>query len=138
MPATPIQSDESSKPISSRRHDPATRGAAEPVRAHRWRLAAARHRFSRRQPALGDGVIQAADVLSSRCRGRCPDGLPSGEWVHTGDARDARFFIPLHGIVGTPRQILVNEALAARSKRKVSQIAAEDRATIAKEMVLWK
>ena len=62
-------------------------------------------------------------------RGVAPDSPTdhqSGEWVHTGDAQDTRYFIPLHGLVGVPRQTLVNEALSARSKQKVSQIAAED------------
>jgi hypothetical protein len=64
-----------------------------------------------------------------------PTDHQSGEWVHTGDAQDTRYFIPLHGLVGVPRQTLVNEALSARSKQKVSQIAAEDRAFYTERIV---
>jgi hypothetical protein len=56
-----------------------------------------------------------------------PTDCLSGEWVHTGDAQDTRYFIPFHGLGGIPRQTLVNEALSARSDKKLRQIAAEDR-----------
>ena len=51
----------------------------------------------------------------------------SGEWVDTGDASGTRFFIPFHDFGGMPRKTLVNEALGARSEKKIRQIAAEDR-----------
>jgi len=57
----------------------------------------------------------------------CPTDCQSGEWIHTGDKQDTRYFIPVRGCGGVPRQTLVNEALAARSDKKVRQIAASDR-----------
>lgn len=64
-----------------------------------------------------------------------PRGVPadtstdhwSGEWVDTGDDLGTRYFIPLHGLGGVDRRSLVQEALAARSDKKLAQIAAEDR-----------
>jgi len=56
-----------------------------------------------------------------------PTDLHSGEWVYTKDDRDTRFFIPFRGCGGVPRETLVNEAMAARSEKKMRQIAAEDR-----------
>ena len=58
----------------------------------------------------------------------CPTDHWSGEWVITGDERGTRYFIPLHGLDGK-RQALVHDALAARSPRKLAQIADEERAT---------
>ena len=57
-----------------------------------------------------------------------PTDWHSGEWVVTGDEQDTRFFIPFQGIGGARRQALLDEALAARSEKKLQQIAAEDRA----------
>jgi len=56
----------------------------------------------------------------------CPTDYQSGEWIYTGDAQGTRFFIPLRGIVGIPRQSLVQEALDARSERVKRQIAHEN------------
>lgn len=63
----------------------------------------------------------------------CPTDCQSGEWVHTGDALNSRYFIPLHGCGGIPRQTLVKEALAARSARKQLRSSAEDCAICIKE-----
>jgi len=59
----------------------------------------------------------------------CPTDHHSGEWVYTDDARGTRYFIPLRGCGRIPRQTLVHEALAARSEKKLDQIAAEDMET---------
>ena len=64
----------------------------------------------------------------------CPTDHQSGEWVYTDDARGTRYFIPLHGVRRIPRQSLVQEALAARSEKKLGRIAAEDMETNAKGM----
>lgn len=58
----------------------------------------------------------------------CPTDVQSGEWVYTGDARDTRYFIPVRNFGKTPRQTLVNEALAARGDNKIHRIEAEDQA----------
>lgn len=55
----------------------------------------------------------------------CPTDHWSGEWVYTNDDKSTRYFIPLHGL-GKKRDVLVREALAARSRRKMAQINAED------------
>ena len=57
-----------------------------------------------------------------------PTDWHSGEWVVTGDEQGSRFFIPFQGIGATRRQVLLDEALAAVSEKKLQQIAAEDRA----------
>jgi hypothetical protein len=50
----------------------------------------------------------------------------SGEWVDTGDDHGTRYFIPFRELGGIDRQRLVNEALSARSERKLAAIADED------------
>lgn len=55
----------------------------------------------------------------------CPTDHWSGEWVYTGDERGTRYFIPLHGL-GERREMLVHDALSARSGRKLAEVAAED------------
>lgn len=56
----------------------------------------------------------------------CPTDHFSGEWVYTGDERGSRYFIPLHGLDGIRRQILVADALGNLSDQKRNQINAED------------
>lgn len=56
----------------------------------------------------------------------CPTDHWSGEWVETGDEKGTRYFIPLHGL-GERREALVDDALSARSERKLAVIEAEDR-----------
>ena len=69
-----------------------------------------------------------------------PVGIPtehwSGEWVYTGDDLGSRYFIPFHGASrsGADRKQLVNEALSARSERKLEAIAAEDREALARDV----
>jgi hypothetical protein len=63
-----------------------------------------------------------------------PTDHRSGEWVYTDDERGSRYFIPLHGLGTTLRQDLVEEALAARSDRKMEQIAAEDEEILVKNV----
>jgi hypothetical protein len=58
----------------------------------------------------------------------------SGEWVDTGDENGTRYFIPLRGISGTNRQMLVKEALSQRSERKLAVIAAEDDEILARNI----
>jgi hypothetical protein len=50
----------------------------------------------------------------------------SGEWIETGDEKGTRYFIPLHGL-GMKRDVLIREALAARSARKLDQVEVEER-----------
>jgi hypothetical protein len=65
-----------------------------------------------------------------------PRGLPadhptdcaSGEWVHTGDSRGTRYFLPVHGLEWERRRSLVKEALAARSPEVTKRLAREDAA----------
>jgi hypothetical protein len=66
----------------------------------------------------------------------CETDGHSGEWVDSADAQGSRFFIPFHGLGGVPRKTLVNEALATRSEQKVQQIAAEDRNSKIKSVLL--
>jgi hypothetical protein len=66
----------------------------------------------------------------------CPTDHQSGEWVHTGDAQDTRYFIPFHGLGGQSRQDLVNEMLSMRSERKLNQLAAEDRKSLGRFVIL--
>lgn len=40
-----------------------------------------------------------------------------GEWVFARDAKDTRYFIPLHGLPRSRRDALVQEALAMRDKK---------------------
>jgi hypothetical protein len=82
-----------------------------PVSSQRW------VKVSSRPPTLYPRGVAAG----------CPTDCHSGEWVHTADAQDTRYFIPLHGLGGQSRQALVNEALSARSEKRLRQIAAEDR-----------
>jgi hypothetical protein len=49
----------------------------------------------------------------------------SGEWVYTGDEKGTRYFIPLRGL-GSSRQAWIQEALSARSGRKLAEVAAGD------------
>lgn len=51
----------------------------------------------------------------------------SGEWVYSNDENGSRYFIPIHGLGTVTRQSLVQEALSARSEKKLARIAAEDR-----------
>jgi hypothetical protein len=51
----------------------------------------------------------------------------SGEWVYADDAKGSRYFIPIHGLGTVNRQSLIQEALSARSEKKLAKIAAEDR-----------
>lgn len=55
----------------------------------------------------------------------CPTDHWAGEWVFTGDDLGTRYFIPFHGL-GVDRQSLLHLALAARSERKLTQIAIEN------------
>lgn len=50
----------------------------------------------------------------------------SGEWVDTDDERGTRYFIPFSGLGDMNRQVLIDDALSARSERKLAKIAAED------------
>lgn len=60
----------------------------------------------------------------------CPTDCQSGEWVHTGDAQDTRYFIPLRGLTKERRMGLRGEALAARTPTKMRQIARDDAAQV--------
>lgn len=62
----------------------------------------------------------------------CPTDFQSGEWVHTGDDKDTRYFIPLRGLGSERRANLLHEALAARSTKMKKQIAREDASHVAK------
>jgi hypothetical protein len=80
--------------------------------------------------------------VSSRPPTFYPRGVPAsaptdhrnGEWVYTGDDQGTRFFIPHHPRATTSREILLEEALAARSQRKLDQIAAEDSAILSRDI----
>lgn len=50
----------------------------------------------------------------------------SGEWVYTDDEKGSRYFIPLHGL-GTSRKDLIADAQCRLSDKKRARIAAEDR-----------
>jgi hypothetical protein len=65
-----------------------------------------------------------------------PTDCHSGEWVSTADAQDTRYFVPFHGLGGQSRQDLVNEMLSMRSERKLNQLAAEDRKSLGRFMIL--
>jgi hypothetical protein len=67
----------------------------------------------------------------------CPTDSRSGEWVYTGDAKGTRFFIPLRGIVGIPRQTLVQEAMDARSEKIQRQIGQDDIKYHAMQIILF-
>jgi hypothetical protein len=63
----------------------------------------------------------------------CPTDHWSGEWVETGDDQGTRYFIPLHGL-GKKRDVLVREALSARSARKLAQVEAEDQEILSRNV----
>jgi len=58
----------------------------------------------------------------------------SGEWVDTDDEFGTRYFIPFRKLGGMDRRTLVNEALSARSERKLAQIAKEDEEILARNI----
>jgi hypothetical protein len=62
-----------------------------------------------------------------------PTDFQSGEWVHTGDENDTRYFLPLRGLSSERRTTLLHEALAARSPNMKNQIAREDATRVAKD-----
>jgi hypothetical protein len=66
-------------------------------------------------------------------RSDCPTDFRSGEWVETGDQQGTRYFIPLRVTGPTPRQTLVNEALAARSTCKKLRNSTDNVAICLKE-----
>jgi len=55
-----------------------------------------------------------------------PTDCHNGEWIHTGDVQDTRYFIPLHVLTKERRAELRAEALAARAPTKMRQIARDD------------
>jgi len=57
----------------------------------------------------------------------CPTDYQSGDWVATEDAKGTLFFIPFSCPGPIPRQALVEEALSARSPRKLKKIKDENR-----------
>jgi hypothetical protein len=63
----------------------------------------------------------------------CPTDFHNGEWVHTGDDKDTRYFLPLRGLSSERRTNLLHEALAARSPNMKNQIAREDTSRVAKD-----
>jgi hypothetical protein len=64
----------------------------------------------------------------------CPTDHWSGDWVDTGDEQGTRYFIPFRSLGGTNRQMLLNDALARRSERKLAAIEAEDDEILARNI----
>jgi len=57
----------------------------------------------------------------------CATNAGDGEWFHSGDDEDTRYFIPFRLPPGTQRQRLVNQAYSRRSPGKTRELAEEDR-----------
>jgi len=58
----------------------------------------------------------------------CPTDHRNGDWVYTEDAAGTRFFIPRHGLSKERRNVLLNEAAAARNENNIAiRDCADDR-----------